>query len=393
MKKKYMFILLIFSLIFSSCENYKIERRDIDKTMLISVIGIDIATDGKVVVTISPESVNTPDNASSIEGQSYVINSKGDTIFEAVRKISLASESSPFFGDIEHIIIGENAAKKDIIKYLDYFSRDHEFRLNINVFITKGSSAKEIIEQASNSNVNLSDYFKSLLLNVDTNSMSSKVQLFNLMTKFDNKFLSPYIPCIVIGNKNDITISEFSIRLNGYAILKDSKLIGYLTDKEARGLNWVIKKIKSGTFTIKDMNGDNIALEIIESNSKIVPKFTKDKLSILIKIRTSTNISEITGREDIFTRDYFSYLEKEQNNAIKSEIKSAIDFASKHNSDIFDINGTIFRKHPVKWKTLESKWQDIFPTLDIDVEVNSLINRSYEIKKTTDSRYKEGANY
>lgn len=393
MKKKYLFILLIFSLIFSSCKNYKIQRRDIDKTMLISVMGIDMAPDGKVLVTISPKSVNTSDNMSNVQSQSYTINSKGDTIFEAVRKISLASETRPSLGDLEHIIIGEDAAKKDIIKYLDYFSRDQEFRLNLKVFITKGSSAKEIIEQASNSNVILSDYLKSLLSNVDANSVSSEVQLFNLMTKFDNKLLSPYIPYIVIGNKNDTKISQFSIGLNGYAIFKDSKLIGYLTGKEARGLNWVIKKVNSGTFTVKDMNGDNIALEIIDSDSKIVPKFNNDKLSILIKIRASTNISEIAGREDVFTKDYFSYLESKQNNAIRSEIKSAIDFANDHNSDIFDISGTIFRKYPVKWQAFENTWQDIFPTLDIDLEVNSLINRSYEIKKPTDSRDKEGATY
>lgn len=391
MKKIYLVILLVFSLSFSSCENYKIERKDIDKTMLISVVGIDVSPEGKVLVTICPKVASTSENNSNVESKSYIINSEGDTIFEAVRKISVASDTRPFLGNVEHVIIGEEAAKKDIIRYLDYFSRDHEFRLNIKVFVTKGCTAKEILERASNSNMILSDYLKSLLSNVDNNSISSEIELSDLMHKFDNEFLSPYIPFLVIGDSNDTTINQFSINLNGYAIFKDAKLIGYLADKEARGLNWAIEKVKSGVLIVKDIHGDNIALEITEASSKIIPQSSKEKLSVLIKVHTSSNIAEITGRENIFTKNYFSYLEKEQNNIVKSEIESAIDFSNKNNSDIFDINGAIFRKYPMKWQALQTEWDKIFPEIDIKVEVNSLINRSYEIRKPTDSKNKEGA--
>lgn len=389
MKKIYLFILLVFSLSFSSCENYKIERREIDETMLVSVVGIDVSPEGKVLITICPKIANASGNGSDIQSKSYIINSEGDTLFDAVRTISTVSNTRPFLGNVEHIIIGEDASQKDILKYLDYFSRDHEFRLNIKVFVTKGCNAKDILEQASNSNIILSDYLKGLLSNVDNNSMSSEIELSNLIHKFDNEFLSPYIPCLSLGKRNNTTISQFSIQLNGYGIFKNSKLIGYLMDKDARGLNWAIGKVKSGVILVKDINGDNIALEITEANSKIIPQFSKEKLSVLIKIRTSSNIAEIDGKEDIFTKDYFSYLERQQNNIVKSEIKGAMYFSNKNNSDIFDINGAISRKYPIAWESLKKQWTKLFPEIDIKLEVNSKINRSYEIKRPTNSKNKE----
>lgn len=389
MKKIYLFILLVFSLSFSSCENYKIERKEIDETMLISVVGIDVSPEGKVLITICPKIANASGNGSDIQSKSYIINSEGDTLFDAVRTISTVSNTRPFLGNVEHIIIGEDASKKDILKYLDYFSRDHEFRLNIKVFVTKDCNAKDILEQASNSNIVLSDYLEGLLSNVDNNSISSEIELSNLINKFDNEFLSPYIPCLSLGKRNNTTISQFSIQLNGYGIFKNSKLIGYLMDKDARGLNWAIGKVKSGVILVKDINGDNIALEITEANSKIIPQFSKEKLSVLIKIRTSSNIAEIDGKEDIFTKDYFSYLERQQNNIVKSEIKGAMYFSNKNNSDIFDINGAIFRKYPIAWESLKKQWTKLFPEIDIQLEVNSKINRSYEIKRPANSKNKE----
>lgn len=389
MKKIYLFILLVFSLSFSSCENYKIERKEIDETMLISVVGIDVSPEGKVLITICPKIANASGNGSDIQSKSYIINSEGDTLFDAVRTISTVSNTRPFLGNVEHIIIGEDASKKDILKYLDYFSRDHEFRLNIKVFVTKDCNAKDILEQASNSNIVLSDYLEGLLSNVDNNSISSEIELSNLIHKFDNEFLAPYIPCLSLGKRNNTTISQFSIQLNGYGIFKNSKLIGYLMDKDARGLNWAIGKVKSGVILVKDINGDNIALEITEANSKIIPQFSKEKLSVLIKIRTSSNIAEIDGKEDIFTKDYFSYLERQQNNIVKSEIKGAMYFSNKNNSDIFDINGAIFRKYPIAWESLKKQWTKLFPEIDIQLEVNSKINRSYEIKRPANSKNKE----
>lgn len=389
MKKVYIFILLVFSLSFSACENYKIERREIDDTLLVSVVGVDVSPEGKVLVTICPKIADASGNGSDVQSESYIINSEGDTLFDAIRSISTVSNGRPFLGNVDHIIIGENASKENILKYLDYFSRDHEFRLNVNVFVTKDCNAKDILEQASNSNIVLSDYLKSLLSNVDNNSMSSKIELSNLINKFDNRFLSPYIPCISLEKRNNPTISQFSIKLNGYGIFKNSKLIGYLMDKDARGLNWAIGKVKSGVIVVKDLNGDNIALEITETNSKIIPQFSNEKLSVLIKVRTSSNIAEIHGKEDVFTKDYFSYLGRQQNNIIKSEIKNAITFSSKNNSDIFDINGAIFHKYPAEWKRLQKQWNEFFPEIDITLDINSKINRSYEIKRPADSKDKE----
>jgi spore germination protein KC len=82
---------------------------------------------------------------------------------------------------------------------------------------------------------------------------------------------------LVKESKEDLEgeMEEYNILLNGFAVFKGDKLVGYATDTTARGANWIRGKVKSGIIVVKDNDGEKISLEIIDSGVDVIPKFNK----------------------------------------------------------------------------------------------------------------------
>ena len=70
-------------------------------------------------------------------------------ISDAVTKMIRISAKIPYWGHATSIIIGEEVAREGIMTFLDLISRNAEVRLGIDVFISKGQSAKEVLSHGA----------------------------------------------------------------------------------------------------------------------------------------------------------------------------------------------------------------------------------------------------
>ena len=77
------------------------------------------------------------------------------------------------------------------------------------------------------------------------------------------------------------------------------------------------------------------------------------------------------------------YLEQ----VIKNQIKLAVCQAQTLNSDIFGFGDTLRKKYPGQWAELADRWDDIFPTIELDIEVDAKIRRSNMLSQTVRLKY------
>lgn len=392
-------IVLIFISLFltAGCTKYSFGRTEINKILFVNAVGIDKAEDGSEDIIVSSATKNINPASGSREGSSgsktktNILTSRGATTAEAIRDLSAYSDKRVFYGHAEYILIGEEAAKDEILKYMDFFARDHEIRLNSKVLIVKGYTALNTLRKIGDEDVFVGDLLESLLSNQDKLSISDEINLVDIMNMFDYTYMSPYIPCIEIKSGNYENPSEQGrkdrLKLSGFALFKGEKLFGYITDKMARGFNWVRGKIKSGIIIVKEPGGQSVSLEIIESKTKIIPKLTDGKLNIAINIKLSSNVMDIKGTKNIFKKDILNFLEKQQEEEVKKEVQDILSFAKENNMDIFPISYEVYRKYPVLWESIKNDWNKIFPDLKISVNIDSVINRTYDIEEPIRSGY------
>lgn len=395
--KKLTVLIFISLFLTAGCTKYNFGRTEINKILFVNAVGIDKAEDGSDDIIVSSATKNIKPASGSIgessdsKTKANILTSRGATNAEAIRNLSAFSDKRVFYGHAEYILVGENAAKDDMLKYIDLFNRDHEIRLNSKVLIVKGNTALCALREIGNEDIFVGDLLESLLSNKDKLSISDEIHIVDTMNMFDYPYMSPYIPCIEIVSGNYEDSGEQSnidrLKLSGFALFKGEKLFGYITDRMARGFNWVRGKIRSGIIVVKEPGGQSVSLEITESKTKIIPKLTGGKLSIAINIRLSTNVISIKGTKNIFKKDILDYLENQQEETVKKEAEDILSFAKENNMDIFPISYEVYRKYPVLWESIKNDWDKIFPELEISVNIDSVINRTYDIEEPIRSGY------
>ena len=337
-------------------------QKDIGKLMLIRAVAVDKSEDNNIKFTIESEKTSASGKSGETQKKPFISVSEGKTAFDASRNFSTFAEKSIFWGHAKYIIVGETAAREDIRTYLDFFVRDHEARLNAIVAVAQDQPGEEFLKY----------------------SVSRKITLIEFVEALDSKYAAAYLPCLrIIENAGPVgdNDSDKDIALNGYAVFKGTRLQGYITGKEARGLNWITDYVKSGIIIVKDKEGKEISLEIIAAKSKIATKLMDGVPNVTIDIKVTSNIAEMQGTADVFKRQALSGLEQQQSDIIKDEINSVLEFARQNNADIFGFGEKVYHQHPIQWEGIKNQWTELFPKTTVSVEIDSNIIGVYNIVK------------
>ncbi len=401
-QRKLLLTLLLILMITAGCWNY----RELEQRGLVSCVGIDRAAEaGKIKMTAA---VIRPGEIASAGGQGGVVRAKdafytatGHTVFETTRNFLMQSNRRLFWGHNRNLVIGEAAAREGVFLTIDRFIRGVETRLRTWVFVAKGTEAKEIVETVAKMESGLGQELDALIKNSASLSVVPQVDL-NLFTgRLNSKTaaaVAPGLELIRAGEKTDA--GDFPgvsgpagggepklqrLRLAGTAVFKGDRLAGWLNKPESRGLLWVLGKVQSGIIVVKCPGDENslASLELIELISRIKPEKRDGRIMITVDIETENNIVDQQGTADLTTPEALLSLERRQATVVNNEIRAAIDKARAYRADIFGFGEAISRKFPREWRELESRWDEAFQELEIELHVKSRILRVGRISKPT----------
>lgn len=385
-----MFLLLCVAIlgaaVMTGCNIAFFDATQINDVEFIRAVGIDKAPEGKIRFTIATQRIVTGgERGGSEQKLSEIMYSEGRTGFEAARNFWAYFEKRPFFGHLEYILIGEEAAKDGILKHLDFFTRDPEDRLNLNVFVVKGTDAGEMVRQGNTRDKFVFDRLEGIKEHYWGLSMINRVDLMEIMYILDTEYLSLYIPCVKLTEKTENSDGHnegMDIALEGFAIFEGDRLAGYLEREMARGLSFLRNMAKSGVLNVRARNGSMVALELISSNRKMKPELMDGELRVAIEIDLKCNIAEIQSSEGVFDHESLRYLEEQSNQLIMDEVMKVIEFAREKRLDCFAAGDAVMHKYPCKWEDyLEKNWRDIFSEIDFEVTVRTNVSRTYDIKQ------------
>jgi len=389
-------ILILLLVNFTACKkSFLPERKEINELQLVQVIGIDKVADGPndCMVTVASKNLEAgkgQDNSESMgvntgsqKAQALVLSARGETLFDAARNIQTHSNKSIFWGHTEYFLIGEEAARDNISKYIDFFTRDHEMRIESKIYVVKGSTAKDLIEQFNQSSYYILDKLDSLGNNLRLLSNSQEMKIHELIRFIDIHHASARVPCIYLTDREgDNGKKVKDIESCGYAIFSELKLAGYLNPDISRGLNLITNTIWSSIVNVKDLTGQDASLEIIECNTEIIPYFNGDNLErVLLKTKVKSNLGEIQSQTDFTDKETILYMESQQSEILKKEMEAVLEKVLESKSDCLGICDRIRLKKPLKWRKIEDQWMEVFPKIKFDIQVDSRIQRTYEMRQ------------
>ena len=108
-----------------------------------------------------------------------------------------------------------------------------------------------------------------------------------------------------------------------------------------------------------------------------------------MKTKVTSNLGEIQSQIDFTGENSISYMEAQQSEVLKNEMKNALEKILEFQSDCLEICDRIRLKRPLGWHKIEDRWMQIFPNLKFDIQVASKIQRTYEMREPIGIKRKE----
>ena len=369
-------------------------RVEITDVGIIQVLGIDSGVNNGVSLSIVDENQKNSKEDSDQVGNENIVTTSGKSYNDCINGLENYSDKFFIGGHIENIIIGEEICKENLVRAIDFISKASEIRLNSNMFIAKGSSASQFMQQGTSkeysmssriNNINLTDQ----ILTEEKNTEASDV--INILLS-DNK--CGVIQAIELVENGKASNREFIlstskdegkkfIQYAGYALIKDAKLIDYLNIDASSGYDLIKNNyLKQNVYIEKD--GEITGINFEGSKTKVLFNFEGQNLKeIIIKTKTKNEIMQSSNGKNIF-KENLEEIENLVAEEVKHRIESAINVAKNYQADYIGFNKMLEMKHPYKWNKIKDNWENIFNEVPIRIEVESEINRSYNLLSIVD---------
>ncbi len=380
------------------------DRRELDDLGIVNGIGIESAPGGKIRIiaqTLNTTAIvrGTGGGGAGTTFQKAYRNTvaEGNSLQDAIDNLTKVTPIERFFSHNNVVIVSEELARKRGIRDItDFLERNPELRLDPWLIIGRGSLVS-LMDQPGRITLIPTQRINSYMKINKISASFAPLNVGQFIRLMQSPCCQPYTAVIETGPNESLSAEPGhdlasgvvpepvnQIMVNGTAVFKEDKMVGWLNAAESRGLLWVRGEVKQGNinFPIPGEEEKSAETSILKSWSKIEPSIKDGQVSITVHIKVNTYLIEIQGNIDPEMTAALKRLEASQEAAISREIEATLKKAQgEYNADIFGFGEAIHRSYPAEWKQLEAQWDEVFPGLQVQIKVESSIRHTSLIEK------------
>jgi spore germination protein KC len=379
-------------------------RRELNDLAVAVALGVD-QKGNKLLLSnqmLNPGAIAGKEGGASPFAPVTLFQTSGGGLQEASRKMTIVSTRKIYVGQIQMIILGEEFARKGVGKVLDYLSRDHEYRKDFYVVIARGAEAQDILKVFTPLEKTPASKLRTSL---ETSSKvwgsTAAIKIDDLISAIISIGKEAVLTGVVvtgdtrIGNdkKNvEKILAPSSLKYSGLAVFKKDKLVGWLNEKESKGYNYTQGKIKSTTILLAcpEEKNKKLAVELLRTKSETKVTMKENKPIIHIKLKTEGVVTDAQCEMDFTKPATISEYERLTESNIEASIRSVVKkMQNKYKSDIFGFGEVVERKYPRYWESVKSEWDQVFTTLQVNIQAESKIQRMFKTTKSFSERMEE----
>lgn len=386
MHSKALLILVCTSLfLLSGCWN----SREMNEIGIAVGLGIDKTDDGQILLTVQLVNPGEISSKQSGGGRSPIVTyqEKGDTVFEALRRMTKTVPRKTFFPHLRILVIGDKVAKGGMATSLDLLERDQEFRPDFYVVIAKNLEAQDILNLlVPVEKITAQNLFTKLETSSKVWAPTVALPYGKLVNEFTSEGKHPVLSGVEIKGDQEqgremesLQSVDPSTRLTyqDLAVFEGDKLTGWLNESQSKGYNYILGNVKSTIVNVPCGDNRSISIEILRTKTKIKSTIDNNQPSIDINIKAIGNVGEVECPIDLQKTKTIEKLEKKTSKDIKYQIQNSLKAAQdSFELDIFGFGEEFHRKHPKYWSKVKSNWDEKFTDMPVSILIDVQIKQT-----------------
>ncbi|WML55846.1 Ger(x)C family spore germination protein [Neobacillus sp. PS3-12] len=348
------------------------DRIEVNDLALVMATGLDKTSDQKLQVTaqIATPSQGGQSAASSSNQLPYlVVSTIGTNTISAKQKMQEELSRRIYMPHRRVLIIGEDLAKQGFQPILDQLTREPSSRLDTFVLIAKGTTANALMKVP----YPYEGVPMEAVREIERSKLGPTVTLKDLVNVISSGTMSPLLPAIEMESQSN---GHSTFRINGTAIFRHDRLIGWLDDRKTRGLMWLRKDVKQAFMTIKlNQTPGYISMNLNNYATKIFTKKEKGQLVIHFTVLADGDIVENSTDIDLMDPKNDTRLNKIFSDELNKRITSSLyTIQHRYQTDVLEIGEILHQQKPKEWKKLSAHWDQEFPKVKFVIQTKVKTN-------------------
>ncbi|WP_270169377.1 Ger(x)C family spore germination protein [Paenibacillus sp. SYP-B4298] len=368
---------VLCSLLLSGCW----DRIEVNDLAIVLATGIDYA-DNKVQLTAQffiPRKAGTGSGGSgSLEGSPSGVTmtrtAEGITIAEALNRLQRKVSRNVFWGHCEVLVISKAAGKHGLREFIDFLLRYPQFREHAYVF-SAGEDAKSLLE---------------LLPPLERSSAESLREMGNL--KLGTRITVLELAQSIEGPSRSVILTQL-LRLppepgqnqyasdpfvRGLSLYKNDRYIKTIDEPLTIGVLMLANELNNIIMPteVEDYKG-GVSIRPINMRATMNPQITGGKWKMKIHIESEGEVVLNTTDMTLSDAKFRKVLEKAWEKKLEGYAQMALHMAQKQlKTDFFKFAVEFRRHYPKQWLQNKANWEQIFPQVETEISVRTVIVRT-----------------
>lgn len=339
--------------------------REMGDAAVLRTMGLD--GEERVELTVSTGSRAGGEDA-------LVLSAFGPSIPAAALAVQSLGDSYVYYGHVDQMLLGEDVAVRGVGPVVDYLAREAQLGLGVQIWAVRGGTAGQAIRAAGSGGVPE----RLAQLNTDSelgaaNISRSAAELMAVLARNGSTYL-PALELLSARDGDGGEGGEQTLVPNGYAILRQGKLVCWVDDETARGMELMEEQASGQVVDLTLTDGTQVSLVVDAARTGCRPVFEGEELTgVDVVCRLSARVGQ-TGRR--LNETDMERLQLHLELMEGERMVQALELGQYWDADYLGLERRVQMARPDRKDAIREQWDSAFRALDIRVDVRGTIERS-----------------
>lgn len=370
MKRFSVFLLAVCLMFSTGCskngglsENY----RAIENLKLVHTIGFDTHKDGLQLSVSGGESEN--------EGI-VRLSASGKNISDALAAVqSYSGKEELYYAHTRYILVGQSYAEQGIGDIMQYLESSNQLRSDLPLFILRGSDAKDLITHAGGKKNSTFEILEAVVRSCTQRGDSFPFTCGDIAS-FSAEYGSALACALEIKSTKDVNPEaedeELTPVVSGYGIIKQGKLVDFLSKDASKGVNLLLNQLGTDSFTVT-LSNKPYSLRIRSVDTTLRPSF--GDLGTMTNLTVEMQVEAVLEEHEQGTEIDHEQLSKSFSKAVRQWIEEVLRSMRNTQSDFLGLGPRIAITFPKEWESNPLSWEMQLKTLPMTAQVQCTVTQ------------------